>query len=160
MLQDITPLRVQATREEIPATELELRDLRWITSSPYFTTYTTPEVCTPQPEHATYRRGGMHNTWLGTVMIDSGTTLGEPYNGQLSSVNQPNASTQSRVFISGNNACVWSTRQATIYTQTNDEEKGREMTNCMVCFVSKYQVVSEKLRVYTKLIGFERKCKY
>ena len=93
-------------------------------------------------------------------MIDSGTTLGEPYNGQLSSVNQPNASTQSRVFIGGINACVWSTRPATIYTQTNDEEKGREMTNCMVCFVSKYQVVSEKLRVYTKLIGFERKCKY
>ena len=91
-------------------------------------------------------------------MIDSGTTLGEPYNGQLSSVNLPNISTQSRVFISGNN--VWSTRQATIYTQTNDEEKGREMTNCMVCFVSKCQVVSEKLRVYTKLIGFERKCKY
>ena len=32
----------------------------WITSSPYLKTHTTPEVCAPQPEHATYRRGGIH----------------------------------------------------------------------------------------------------
>ena len=32
----------------------------WITSSPYLKTHTTPEVCTPQPEHTTYRRGGIH----------------------------------------------------------------------------------------------------
>ena len=31
-----------------------------ITSSPYLKTHTTPEVCTPQPEHTTYRRGGIH----------------------------------------------------------------------------------------------------
>ena len=32
----------------------------WITSSPYLKTHTTPEVCTPQPQHATYRTGGIH----------------------------------------------------------------------------------------------------
>ena len=33
----------------------------WITSFPYLKTYTTSEVCTPQIEQSTYRRGGIHN---------------------------------------------------------------------------------------------------
>ena len=61
--------------------------------------------------------------WLGTDIIDLGATPAEPYNGQLSSINyQPNNLTQSRVFISDNNVC--STKQATIYTQTNGRDKG------------------------------------
>ena len=162
MLQDITSLRGQATRKGRPATELELR-----TDAGQHPPHTSRPTLPQRSVHlnqSTLHTGEVGCTyfknlwWLGTDMIDLGTTLAEPYSCQLS-VNQPNVSTRSRVFISGNNACVWSTRQATIYMQTNGGGKGRKMTTCVVCFVSKCQVVSEKLRVYTKLIGFERKCK-
>ena len=86
--------------------------------------------------------------WLGT--------LAKPFNGQLSSANyQPSVLTQARVFISGYN--MWSTRQATIYAQTNDGGKGQVKTNCVGCFVSECQVVSVGKELEYIQIGFKRK---
>ena len=75
--------------------------------------------------------------WLGTELIDSGTTLAKPYNGQLSSViYQPSVRPKpgsSSVAI----MCGVQGKQLYTYTQTNDGEKGgKRLTAWSVLLVS------------------------
>ena len=47
-------------------------------------------------------------------------------------------------------------KQLRMYTQTNDGGKGREKTNCVECFVSECQVVSDSRELGVYKVGFLR----